>query len=427
MNAESNPPPTASHPAPPAPAQPPRPPKTTYGCLWMFIALALAAAAIWYFGFRGKQSTSTTRPSRRGMGNGPIPVVAVPARRGDMPIYLTGLGSAQALNTVTVRTRVDGELVKVAFKEGQFVHAGDLLVEIDPRPFQAVLNQSKAQLAKDQSLLQNAQLDLQRDQLAGDAVSAQQLDTQKATVAQGQAALKIDQAQIDTAQLNLTYCHITSPITGWAGLRLVDQGNMVHASDSNGLVVITQTQPIAVIATLPERDIPQLMKRMQTQPPPEVDAYENRKKLATGSVLAVDNQVDLSSGTFKVKAIFSNENNALFPNQYLDVNVLVDVQKNVVILPTAAVQYGPESTFVYVIKPDKTVEVRTIKEGVEQGDQAVIAEGIEPGELCVTEGVDKLQEGSKVVVRSPASTQAATPETTTGPTTHPHRRHGSGS
>ncbi|HWB54671.1 MAG TPA: efflux RND transporter periplasmic adaptor subunit, partial [Tepidisphaeraceae bacterium] len=301
---------------------------------------------------------------------------------------------------------------------GQFVHAGDLLVQIDPRPYQAQLDQAQAQLAKDKSLLANAKLDLQRDKLAGDAVSAQQLDTQKATVAQDQAALKIDQAQIETAQLNLTYCHIAAPISGWVGLRLVDKGNMVYSTDPNGLVVITQTQPIAVVFTLPERDIPQLMNRMRSQPPPEVDVYENQtKKLASGRVEAVDNQVDPTNGTFKVKAVFPNENNSLFPNQYLDARLLVDVQKDVVIVPVAAVQHGPDSPFIYVVKPDDTVKVQDITEGIEQGNQAVITAGIEPGDLCVTEGVDKLQAGTKVAVRESETTQP-----TTGPATGKHPR-----
>lgn len=403
-------------------ARAPAPRKTTWGCLWMLILLILAAAAIWWFGFRGKESSATTQPSGRHGGGGPVPVVASPAHRGDMPIYLTGLGAAQALNTVTVRARVDGELVKVTFKEGQLVHAGDLLVQIDPRPYQALLDQAKAQLVKDQSLLTNAQLDLQRDKIAGEAIPAQQLDTQQALVAQDQAAIESDKAQIETAQLNVTYCRITAPISGTVGLRLVDQGNMVHATDTTGLLVITQTQPIAGVFTLPERDIPQLMKRMQSPPPPEVDAYENQTtKLASGFVLAVDNQVDPTSGTFKVKAQFPNTDNALFPNQYLDARILVDVQKNVVIVPIAAVQHGPDFTFIYVVDPDNTVEIRTVTEGIEQGSQAVIDQGIEPGDLCVTDGVDKLQAGSKVVVRSPASMGATTREATTGPSTRPHR------
>lgn len=413
-------PPTAPHPENPSvQATSPQPKKTAWGCLWMLIILIIAAAAIWWFGFRGKKSSATTQPTGRRGGGGPVPVVAVPAKRGDMPIYLTGLGAAQALNTVTVHTRIDGQLMQVAYKEGQFVHAGDLLVQIDPRPYQAALDQAKAQLVKDQSLLANAELDLQRDKIAGEAIPKQQLDTQQATVDQDKAALTIDQAAIETAKLNVTYCHITAPISGWVGLRLVDVGNMVHATDTNGVVVITQTQPIAVVFTLPERDIPQLMKRMRTPPPPEVDVYENQTKLAVGQVLAVSNQVDPSSGTFQVKAQFANQDNVLFPNQYLDARVLVDTEKNVVIVPVAAVQHGPDSTFIYVVKPDKSVEVRTITEGVEQGNSAVIEKGIKPGEMCVTDGVDKLQEGTRVVVRTPASTQQAAQEASTEPSTRP--------
>lgn len=391
------------------PAPPVSPRNAGRGCLWAIIILIILGIAGWWFGYRGKQNSNPTRGAKT---RAAVPVIAVKARLANVPIHLTGLGSVEALNTVTVRTRVDGELIKVFYKEGQLVHAGDRLVEIDPRPYQVQLDQAKAQLAKDQSLLANAQLDLQRDELAGEAISQQQLDTQKATVAQDQAALKIDQAQIESAQLNLTYCHITAPITGRIGLRLVDQGNIVHASDPNGLAVITEIQPIAVNFSLPQRYIPQVMRRMRAGGDVEVDAYQNQVKLATGKVLAVDNQVDLASGTIHIKAIFPNKNFALFPNQYVDASLLVDVEKNVVVVPVVAVQLGPDSSFVYVVKKDNTVEVRDIKEGAQENQLAVIESGLKPGETVVTEGVDKLQAGTKVVVRLASAAPTTRPGAT---------------
>jgi multidrug efflux system membrane fusion protein len=333
----------------------------------------------------------------------PVPVVAMTARQGHMGIYLTGLGSVTASNTVTVRTRVDGPLIKVAFQEGQLVRKGDLLAEIDPRPFQVQLAQAEGQLAKDEAQLRNAHIDLERYKvlLAQDSVSKQQLDTQVATVHQYEGVIKSDQAQIDNAKLLLTYTRITAPITGRLGLRLVDEGNMVRATDQNGLVVIMQVQPIAVLFSIPEDDLPQVLKKMSAKQPLVVEAYNRdlKKKLATGTLLTIDNQIDANTGTVRCKAIFPNEDNALFPNQFVNARLLLETRRDSTIVPAAAIQRRGQTTSVYVVKDDSTVEVRNVVVGPAEGDDVVIDSGLSPGEVVVIEGVDRLQRGMKVAAR----------------------------
>jgi membrane fusion protein, multidrug efflux system len=335
-----------------------------------------------------------------------VPVVATEVRQGNLGIYLTGLGSVTAFNMVTVRTRVDGQLVKVSFQEGQFVRKGDLLAEIDPRPFQVQLAQAEGQMAKDQAQLKNAQRDLERFKtlLARDMISKQEFDAQLATVDQVEGVIKSDQAQIDNARLQLTYSRITAPISGRIGLRVVDEGNMVRANDpnANSLAVITQLQPIDVLFNIPQDDLPQVLKKMRAGQQLTVDAYNRdlKQKLATGTLVTIDNQIDPNTGTVRCKAVFPNQDDTLFPNQFVNVRLLVDTRQGTVIAPAAAIQRSPQSTFVYVVKDDNTVDVREVVVGPSEGDEISIDRGLSPGEVVVTEGVDRLQGGTRVAARA---------------------------
>jgi membrane fusion protein, multidrug efflux system len=333
-----------------------------------------------------------------------MPVSVATAQRRDMPIYLTGLGSVTAFNTVSVKSRVDGQLVQVAFKEGQHVNKGDLLAVIDPRPYQVALEQAQATLFRDQAQLRDAKLNYERYkgllQQSG-AMSQQQVDTQQATVDQLEGTVRTDQANIDNAKLNLVYCHITAPVSGRIGLRLVDEGNMVHATDTNPLIVITQLQPIAVLFTLPEDQLPAVAKQM-AQRTLQVEAYsrDDQTKLDTGTLLTIDNEIDQSTGTGRLKAVFDNRKSGLWPNQFVNAKLLLQTLKNVTVIPAAAVQRGPDGNFVYVVKPDKTVEVRQVEIAQTQNNASAISSGISPGDIVVTDGQDKLQAGSKVQPRA---------------------------
>ena len=344
-----------------------------------------------------------------------VPVGTATVQRQDVPVYLTGLGSVTAFNTVSVKSRVDGELVQINFKEGQYVKKGDLLVLIDSRPYEVQLQSAQAQLFKDQASLRDAQLNYQRYkdllQVSG-AMSQQQVDTQKATADTLEGAVRADEAAIANAKLQIDYCHIAAPVSGKVGLRLVDVGNIVHATDQNAMLVITQLQPIAVIFTLPEDNLPDVLKRMK-QGTLKVDAYDrdNDTRLATGTLLTIDNQIDPTTGTDRLKAVFDNTQGELFPNQFVNVRLLLDVRKDSVVIPSVAVQRGPQGTFVYVVRQDKTVEARPVSVALTQSSQSAIASGLQMGEVVVTDGQDKLQNGAKVEPatgnRAPNSTRPA--------------------
>ncbi len=344
-----------------------------------------------------------SRNSRSRSGPAEIPVAAAKAVTGNVPVYLDGLGSVSPFYTVTVHTRVDGQLMTVNFQEGQFVTKDQPIAQIDPRPFQVQLEQAEGQMARDQALLSNAKLDLTRYRtlLAQDAIPKQQLDTQISAVAQYEGAIKQDQAAIDSAKLNLTYAHVTAPISGRVGLRQVDPGNIVHASDQNGLVVIAQMQPIAALFTIPEDALPSVLAGLRRGRQLPADAYNRDKsrKISTGRLLTVDNQIDPQTGTARLKAVFDNRDLSLFPDQFVNIRLLVDTLHNQIIIPSASVQRGQEGTFAYVIKPDSTVEARTIALGITEGNQTSIRSGLKTGEFVVVDGADKLQPGSKVRVR----------------------------
>ena len=366
------------------------------------ILVAICVSLLACSGSDAKQQAQAAAP-RAGSG------ATSPVVKKDMPVYLTGLGSVTAFNTANIKSRVDGQIMEVNFKEGQTVKKGDMLILIDPRPYQAALDQMQAQLFRDQAQLRDARLNLDRytTLIPSGSIAQQQVDTQKALVDQLDGTVRTDQAQIETAKLNIVYCHITAPFEGRVGLRQVDPGNIIHAADTTPMLILTQLQPIAVIFTLPEDVLPSVSKHMKNSAL-EVDAFnrDDQTKLATGKLLTIDNEIDQTTGTAKLKAVFDNKDNQLWPNQFVNTNLLLETRKNSTVLPTAAILRGPQGTFVYLVKPDKTVEARPVTISLAQGNTTAVSAGLNPGDTVVTDGQDKLQTGSKIEPRNsaPAST-----------------------
>lgn len=390
----------------------------SYWWVWLliFALIGYGCYALYRFETAKKAALSSMRGAAKPRN---IPVVAIPAHRGDMPVYLEGLGTVTAFNTVTVKPRVDGQLNSVNFKEGQLVRQGDVLAEIDPRPFEVALGQAKGNLAqaqgtvaKDEAGLRDVQANYARDQelFKENIIAKQQLDTQLATADQARGAIEADkaavagaQAAIESAKLNLSYAKITAPISGRIGLRLVDSGNMIHSADATGLAVIAQLQPIAVLFSIPEDQLPSVLERLRHGAKLPAVAFDRagRNKLADGTLLTVDNQIDQTTGTSKLKAVFPNTDAALFPNQFVNVRLALDTKRNVLIIPGVAIQRGPTGTFVYVVRDDGTVTVRNVKLGLQQGNDVAIDNGLQAGDKVVTDGAEKLTEGMKVTLRQP--------------------------
>lgn len=375
--------------------------------MWFVIALALAAAAWWAFGAKEK-------PAPKGPPAGMVPTTPVrveAARIQNLDIYLRGLGTVTALNTVTVRSRVQGELIEVLFKEGEQVKEGTLLARIDPRPYEVALNQALGTQQQNVSQYENAKRDLQRYQTLRkqDSIAPQLLDTQTALVRKFEGQIKSDQAAVDNATLQLSYTRITAPISGKLGLRRVDAGNLINANDPLGIVVITETQPISVVFTLPENDLPAVRQPMLDGKTLEVDAYDraDTKLLAQGKLISIDNQIDITTGTVKLKAEFKNERDELFPNQFVNVRMKVRTIKDALTIPTSAIQQGNRGAFVYVVQADGTASVRQIKVGDRTADATVILEGIQAGDRVVLEGTDRLRDGARVRVIDPNASPAS--------------------
>ncbi len=372
---------------------------------WWLIVLSVIAAmgwGIWQFSNKPENNAANAAAPKDSHEQRPVAVAVATASQGDLPVFLHGLGTVTPLRTVTVRSRVDGELVRVAFKESQLVQQGDVLVEIDPRAFQVQLHQAEGQLLHDEALLKNAEIDLTRYQtlLKQDSIAAQQTVTQEALVKQYRGTVEVDKAQVENAKLQLSYTKITAPITGRLGLRLVDQGNLVHATDSNGLVVITQLQPITVVFTLPEDVVPPVLRRWHSGASLPIEAYDRTgsQKLAEGKLLAIDNVIDPTTGTFKLKAQFNNDDGLLFANQFVNIKMHLDSLHNATLVATAAIQQGAMGSFVYVVKEDQSVTVQPVKVGPSNADTTAVLDGLKAGQKVVVEGIDKLREGIKVKV-----------------------------
>ncbi len=369
------------------------------------LLLLVVAGIVWW----SKKESATQQP-RGGRNAAPMSIVPEAVGKGDIGINLNGLGTVASLATVTIRSQISGYLQKIDFKEGDDVKKGDLIAEIDPRPFEATLAQAKGQLARDEAMLKGAQVDLARYQglAAQNAVPRQTLDTQVALVAQDQGTVEADRATVKSAEVNLQYCRIVSPIDGRVGLRLVDQGNYVTPGDATGLVVITQLQPISVLFTVPEDNLQAISKRIQAGAvlPAAAFSRDGAHKIADGTLDTFDSQIDPTTGTIKLRAQFPNETRTLYPNQFVNVRLLLDTHKDVTTMPTAGVQRGVPGTFVYLVNADNTVSVRKIELGVTDGDRVEVRSGLVPGDRIVIDGADKLRDGAKINVRAEADINA---------------------
>ena len=405
-------------PSPTAPVQPDElppigsapPPRRSwlFGLLWLIMLVVVVTAVVWYVLHRQQPAAPG-----RAISGGPMPVGTTTVQKGDMPITIAALGTVTPLAMVTVRTQLNGQLVEVGFQEGQMVNKGDFLAQIDPRPYQVALEQAEGQLAKDQAALANAQVDLKRYQtlVAQNSVARQTLDTQIATVAQDKGTVQADQAQVDTQKLNLVYAHVVAPVSGRVGLRQVDAGNYVQTSDANGLVVITQLQPISVIFTVPEDNLPAILAQLHAGKTLGATAFDRSgmTQLETGQLATIDNQIDTTTGTVKLRAQFPNANLNLFPNQFVNVSLHVDTLQGTSIVPSSAVQRGAPGTFVYLVKPDNTVGIQVVTLGPSNGEQVAVTKGLDPGQVIVTDGADRLKDGAKVEVVPPAAQNPGQP------------------
>lgn len=395
--------------AEPPPSEPPR----SKRWVWILLAILVVLGAAAYFIWPRIKAKEAAGAAQKNAEPPAIPVVTTTARRGDIGVYYSGLGAVTPLATVTIHSRVDGQLMSVRYKEGDTVNKGDLLVEIDDKPYQAVLTQAEGQLTRDQANLENAKIDLARYQtlVPLKAIPEQQLATQQALVHQDEGTVKVDEGQIEAAKVNIGYTKINAPVSGRIGLRLVDVGNIVHASDTEGLLVITQMDPISTIFTISEDQLQVVLQKMAAGQALEVDAYDRdgKMKLAQGSLTTLDNQIDPTTGTLKLRATFENSKNTLYPNQFVNARLLVQEKHGVTLIPTAAIQRNSNATYVYVVKPDSTVTVRQLTIGTTEGDDSEVTMGLMPGEVVVMTGVDKLQEGSKVTTQSPGTNAPAAP------------------
>jgi len=396
--------------------------------IWIgILVLMLIVGAAFFFYHRAtgtdaaNSATADSGTKKRGSPGDakPMPVVTAPAKTDDINVYLNGLGAVTPLATVTVKSRVDGEIIRINFKEGQMVKKGELLAEIDPRPYQAALAQAEGQLMHDRALLANARIDLERYRtlLKEESIASQQVDTQAALVEQYQGTVRVDEGLLDNAKLNLQYAKVIAPVSGRAGLRQVDLGNIVHSADATGIVIIAQLKPMSVLFTLPEDTIPALMKQLQAGKKIAVDAYDRafKEKITSGALETVDNQIDPTTGMVKLKAIFSNDDLSLFPSQFVNAKLLLETRRNVITIPSAALQRGKSaSTFVFVVGAEQTVSQRTIVAGITQGDKTEVVSGLKAGEIVVTDGTDKLREGAKISVPDTSKPEGAADKSKAG-------------